>query len=92
MSLLPPFSTSLIRAARDRKRGLAKLEAAARDGWKVAPTPRLRVKRGQITGDWIWRVLGADNEWLTFGRAATHAEALAVGLAALETASLTGSR
>jgi hypothetical protein len=48
---------------------------------------RLRVWRHPVYGDWWWRVgpLGDGN---LRGIAATHGEALAVGLAALETASV----
>lgn len=52
--------------------------------------PRLHVRRDQ-DGCWSYDVWEGCL-WHTGGRATTHAEALAVGLAALETASLEHAR
>lgn len=53
--------------------------------------PRLWV-RGVYPGRWTWQVTAPHGETLDSGHAPTHREALAVGLAALDTASMTGRR
>lgn len=50
--------------------------------------PRLRVTQGRVTGRWLWRVVDPFGDWLDSGHARTHAEALAIGLAALQVASV----
>lgn len=51
--------------------------------------PRLRVSKGRLLGRvWLWRVITPTGEWIEAGSSTTHAEALAVGLAALEAATL----
>jgi hypothetical protein len=54
--------------------------------------PRLRVFRSSSGDGWLWTLTVGDHGMGGFGRdygqAATHGEALAVGLAALETASV----
>lgn len=47
---------------------------------------RLRVQRDRVTGRWCWWVLPLPTN--TWGHAATHAEALAVGMAVLEATSV----
>lgn len=53
--------------------------------------PRLRVWRAADGARWLWTVSEPDGTVLDYGMHGTHAEALAVGLAALEVASLAGS-
>lgn len=45
---------------------------------------KLRISRGRITRRWFWRVMDDNRNYVSFGWLPTHAEALAVGLAALE--------
>lgn len=54
-------------------------------------TERLRLwvgveRRPHVPGRWVWEVTGPDEDVLDRGHAATHAEALVVGLAALSVA------
>lgn len=59
---------------------------------EVRPAVRLRISRltwvSNLPEPWLWRVLTRQGHWMETGRAATHAEALAVGLAALEAATV----
>ena len=52
--------------------------------------PRLHVWR-ELPGRWCWELAGPDGDILDDGTRGTWAEVVALGLAALEVASLTGS-
>lgn len=57
------------------------------------PKLRLRVTRGRLgTGRWCWRIINEHGEWHTGGAAPSQPAALALGLAALDTATVRTGR